>query len=143
MSRQQSFCLGFCNRMRHLLWRAPYSTLDFAMGIAFVLMGLHLVLFPDLFTRYAGVYFPMQRVLDQGQWAVVLISLGGYDLIIVLWPRRPHFVLRVLARMSIAFCLLSFALNNLSNYPPPISGIMYATLSAVSLWSIVRIRCNG
>ena len=53
------------------------------------------------------------------------------------------FLLRLLARMGVAFCLLSFALNNLSNYPPPISGTMYAVLAFISLWSIVRTRCDG
>ena len=137
------FCLGFCYRLRHLLWRAPYSTFDFSMSLAFVLMGGHLLMFPDLFTRFAGMYLPMQKVMSQSFWAITFLICGGYGLLIVLWPRRPLFLLRLLARMGVAFCLLSFALNNLSNSPPPISGMMYAVLAFISLWSIVRTRCDG
>ena len=107
------------------------------------MIGLHLLIFTDLFTRYAGVYYPMQRVMSQTQWATIFMMVGGYGLLVVLWPRRPYFILRLLARIGVAFCLLSFALNNLSSYPPPISGMMYVVLAFISLWSIVRTRCDG
>jgi len=81
--------------------------------------------------------------MDQVMWAWIFIGCGGYGLLIVLWPRRPRFILRLLARMAVAFCLLSFALNNLSSYPPPMSGMLYAVLAVFSIWSIVRIRCDG
>jgi len=136
-------CLGICYRLRHLLWRAPYSIFDLAMSAGFLAMGLHLLLFPDLFSRFDGVYFPMRRVMDQAMWAWVFIGCGGYGLLLVLWPRRPRFILRLLARMAVAFCLLSFALDNLSSYPPPMSGMLYAVLAVFSIWSIVRIRCDG
>lgn len=138
-----NLCLGFCHRMRHLLWRAPYSTFDFTMSVTLVFMGIYLWIVDDLFTRYAGVYLPMVRVMDQSYWCVTFFCCGLYGLLIVLWPKRPLFILRILARMAIAFCLISFALNNLSSHPPPISAILYSMLSLIAIWSIIRTRCDG
>jgi hypothetical protein len=45
--------------------------------------------------------------------------------------------------MSVAFCLLCFALNNLLYNPPPLSTVTYLVLSIAALWGIARTKSSG
>jgi hypothetical protein len=132
-----------CNRVRYLLWRAPFSLFDFIMSLCILFMGMHMLIAFDLFAQFGGIYARMNAVMSQPKWAVIFILCGAYSLFIVLWPRRPIFVLRLLARMALAFCLIAFALNAMLHHPPPASGTLVLILALFSLWSIVRTRCDG
>lgn len=44
--------------------------------------------------------------------------------------------------MGVALCLLTFALNNLSHYPPPLSAVTYVLLSTWALWGVLRTKSH-
>lgn len=134
---------GLCYRVRHVLWRMPYAIFDLALALSVGTMGGYLLYQTDLFGRYAGVYLPMTRYADQDHWAWLFVVSGALGVAVVLWPRRPPFLLRVLARMLTAFCVLSFALNNLSNAPPPVSAFFYGVIALFAVWAVLRTRCDG
>lgn len=136
-------CMGICNRVRYLIWRAPFSLFDFIMSLCILSMGLHMLIAFDLFAQLGGIYARMNGVMSQPKWATIFILCGAYGLFIVLWPLRPRFVLRLFARMALSFCLIAFALNAMLHHPPPASGTLELILALFSLWSIVRTRCDG
>lgn len=136
-------CLGVCYRLRHVLWRAPYSTFDLALAIAVAAMGGYLLYQTSLFTLFAGVYLPMTSFASQPVWGKLFLGSGLFSLIVILWPRRPSFYLRMLGRMATAFCVLSFALNNFANNPPPVSAFFYGVLALFAVWAVLRVRCDG
>ena len=79
----------------------------------------------------------------QKAWGMVFLLSGVFSAGVVLWPFRPHFLLRVLARMLTAFCMLSFAMNNLANDPPPASAFFYSVMALFAIWAVIRTRCDG
>ena len=73
---------------------------------------------------------------------LVLLALGWLGLMNALWCPRPRFGWRLLARMGVALCLLTFAINNLSYYPPPLSAVTYVLLSVWALWGVARTKSS-
>jgi len=93
--------------------------------------------------HFGGGFGPFSRVGPEWVWGTGFCMAGGFGLMTVLWCVRPRFAWRLLARMGVAFCLLLFAFNNLSHFPPPLSAITYAWLSVWALWGVARTRSNG
>lgn len=132
----------FCARLRDILYDAPWSSFDLIAGCVVFWLGLYLMTSPSLFDNYA-VYQVLSRFGDEYAWGIILFSAGAFDILVTLWYRRLTFPLRLLARMGIAFCMTSLALNNLANTPPPASTITYGVLALASVWSVLRTRSDG
>lgn len=133
----------YCGRLREILYEAPWSGYDLITASITFWLGLYLTLTPGLFKRFDAVYQVMARFGNEMLWGALLLSLGTLGLITVLWLHRPPFIVRLFSRMGIAFCLLSLALNNLGNNPPPASAITYLVLSCAALWSVWRTKASG
>lgn len=133
----------FCWRLREILYEAPWSSFDLITASITFWLGLDLLLSPGLFQRFAGVYQVLSRLGNERLWGCWFIVFGAFGLLNVLWLTRPPFPVRLLARMGIAFCLLSLALNNLGNVPPPASSVTYSVLSCAALWCVWRTKTSG
>lgn len=132
-----------CRHFRDVLFRAPYSNVDFWTGLMLVLMGGYLLYQPFLFTEYfVNVYSPIVHLFTQQVWALQFMTFGLYALAVVLWPQRPHFMVRLFARMGTSFCFLALAMNHLSYPVPPLGVIVYITLSMMCVVSILRTKCH-
>lgn len=138
--------LGYCRtcqRIREIMLDAPWSNFDLMTGLIVSGIGLYLLVMPGMFQAVGGVYVGMARLGQEWVWASLFLSFGGLCLATVLWCVRPRFGWRLLARMGTALCLLTFALNNLSYSPPPLSSVTYVMLSAWSLWGVLRTKSRG
>lgn len=139
-----SYC-RFCARLREILYEAPWSSFDLILASAIFWMGCYFLWMTesDLFARFGGVYRVMARFGDEVVWGAMFALAGCYALLVVLWLHRPPFLARLAARMVVAFCVLSLAINNLGNSPPPASAITYGVLSLAAIWSLWRTRSSG
>lgn len=135
--------IGTFNRLREILMAAPWSSYDLLSSLIVTGIGGYLLLMPDLFTRFAGVYRSMASVADARVWGGLFLSCGLVGLVNTLWCVRPTFGFRLLSRMSVAFCMVSFAANNLVYVPPPLSAVTYSCLAVWSLWGVVRTQASG
>lgn len=136
-------CLQVCHRIRHVLWRTPFSLLDLTLSLGLMVTGIHMLVFKGLFTTYPKVLGPMAQYASQSLWGWLMTGLGVFGCLVIMVPFRPPFYVRLLARMGTAFGMLSFALNHLSTYPPPVSSAIYVTLSITAVWAVLRTRCDG
>lgn len=141
--RLMSAYCRLCNRLREILYEAPWSSFDLITASIIFWLGLYLLLSPGLFGEFAGVYRVLARLGNEMVWGATLLSFGTFGLMTVLWLSRPPFFVRLLSRMGIAFCMLSLALNNLGNQPPHASAITYSVLSLSALWCVWRTKANG
>ena len=137
------FYCGTCRRIRDVMSSAPWSSFDLLASLIVLWIGGYLWLMPDMFGHIGGVYATFSRLAPEWVWGTGFCMAGGFGLMTVLWCVRPRFGWRLLARMGVAFCLLLFAFNNLSHFPPPLSAITYVWLSVWALWGVVRTRSNG
>lgn len=136
--------LGTIRRIQELILDAPWSNFDLMASGITAGIGGYLLAYPDMFTQVGGgVYAAMAAVAEEWVWGLMFLSLGGIGLMTVLWCVAPRFSWRLLARMAVAFCLLTFALNNLSYSPPPLSTVTYSFLSLWALWGVMRTRSSG
>lgn len=133
----------FCGRLREILYEAPWSSYDLITTSITFWLGLYLLLSPGLFKEFSGVYLVLARLGNEQLWGWLFVAFGMSGLLNVLWLTRPPFPVRLLSRMGIAFCLLSLAINNLGNRPPPASAITYSVLSLAALWSVWRTKTSG
>lgn len=131
------------HRIRHLLMRAPYSIFDALTSIMILWIGLHFYWFGGAYARSGGTWRPLLSWGDAPCWAVLYGGCGLVSLVITLWPRCPHFLWMLFGRMAVAFCLLLLMLSSLARNPPPVSSTVYIVLSAMAVWSILRMRCGG
>ena len=136
------FYCGTCRRIRDVMSSAPWSSFDLLASLIVLWIGGYLWLMPDMLWRFDGVYSTFARLAPAWAWSTGFCTAGGIGLMTVLWCVRPRFAWRLLARMSAAFCLLLFAFNNLSHFPPPLSAITYVWLSLWALWGVVRTRAS-
>ena len=135
---------GVCRRIREVLLDAPWSNFDLMASLITFWIGVYLFLSPWMFSQIGGVYAAMAEWGTEWAWGGLFMALGGVGLLTVLWCIAPKFPMRLLARMGVAFCLVTFALNNLSYHPkPPLSTVTYVFLSLWSLWGILRTQSNG
>lgn len=141
MSIWDGYCL-FCGRLRSVLLEAPWANFDLIASAILVGSGSYLLASPTMFDRYGGVYHTLAQFSDEWVWGAMFLLGGVLSFLIVCWPIRPPFLFRLTARMMAAFCLTSFALNNLSSTPPPVSTVTYSVLALSALWAVLRTR-NG
>ncbi len=134
------FHCGTCRRVREVMTTAPWSSFDLLASLIVTWIGVYLWLMPDMFGHIGGVYAAFARLAPEWVWGTSFCVAGGIGLMTVLWCVRPRFGWRLLARMGVAFCLLLFAFNNLSHFPPPLSAVTYVWLSLWALWGVVRTR---
>ena len=130
-------------RIREIMIDAPWSNFDLLASLIAMLIGGYLLLRQDLFAHVGGVYGAMAQIGPEWAWGLLFLGLGVAGLMTVLWCVCPPFLWRLLARMGTAFCLLTFAFNNLSYLPPPLSSITYGLLSAWAIWGILRTKYSG
>lgn len=134
---------GTCRRVREIMIDAPWSNFDLLASLITTGIGLYLLLSPEVLGAVGGVYTAMALLGPGCQWGLLFIGLGALGLVTVLWCISPSFGIRLLARMGTAFCLLTFAFNNLLYTPPPLSSITYVLLSVWSIWGILRTKASG
>lgn len=113
-----------------------------ASGITFWI-GAYLLAAPDILGKIGGVYAPMAAIEPGWVWGGLFTALGAVGLATVLRCVAPRFAWRLLARMGVAFCLLTFAFNNLSASPPPLSSVTYVFLATWALWGVTRTQASG
>lgn len=143
VSRSWLIYCGTCRRIRELMLDAPWSNFDLmASGITFWI-GVYLLAAPEILGKIGGVYAAMAAIAPGQVWGGLFVVLGGIGLATVLWCVTPRFIWRLLARMGVAFCLLTFAFNNISASPPPLSSVTYLFLAAWALWGVTRTQSSG
>lgn len=137
----------FCERLREILYEAPWSSFDVITASVVFWLGVYLSLHAGLFEQYGGqyggVYNVMARLGSELVWGAMFLFLGTVGLLNTLWLVRPPFSTRMLSRMGIAFCITSLAINNLGHDPPLASTVTYCVLSAAALWSVWRTKSSG
>lgn len=143
MSRSWWVYCGTCQRLRAVLIEAPWSNFDLMASAITSGIGGYLLLWPGMFTQVGGVYAAMANLGPEWVWGALFLLLGGIGLLNMLWCVCPQFLWRLLARMGVAFCLLTFAINNLSYSPPPLSSVTYTLLSLWALWGVLRTKSSG
>lgn len=132
----------FCERIRNILYGAPWSSFDLIAGSTIFWLGCYLLASPGLFDSYA-VYKVLARLESETAWGTMFVLFGSFDLIVLLWYKKLTFAVRLLSRMGIAFCFTSLSLNNLGSGPPHESAITYLILALASNWSVLRTRSDG
>lgn len=140
MIKAQLIYCASCIRIRRILNEAPWANYDLIVASILCGVGVYLFSNPDMFSHYNKVYATLDRFGSPAAWGSVFVAAGIASFVIVAWPKQPPFVLRLLARMGSAFCLLSFALNNWGNVPPPVSTVTYSVLAAAAVWAVLRTR---
>lgn len=138
----QVYC-NTCRRIREILKEAPWSSFDLLSSLIVLGLGAYLFVTPDLFDRFGGIYHVFAAWADEVWWGALFVSCGFFGLGMVCWPARPLFSLRLLARMAVAFCLLTLTINHLGNSPPPAATITNSVLSLAATWGILRTRRHG
>lgn len=134
---------GTYRRIREILINAPWSNFDLMASLITFSIGVYLFFSPTMFESIGGVYRAMAELGSERAWGVLFIVLGSFGLLTVLWCVAPRFTWRLLARMGSAFCLVTFAFNNLSFQIPPLSTVTYVFLSLWALWGILRTQSSG
>lgn len=130
-------------RLREIVREAPHSPLD-ALSCAITLgLGLYLTVAPDVFGRSHGLYDVLAIWADARPWGFLFALCGAFGLTVAIWPERPPFGLRLLSRMSVAFCLVTMAANHWSSALPSDAAVTYSALAAASLWGIHRTKRDG
>lgn len=135
--------LGTIRRLRQIALDAPWSVYDLLSSLIVLGVGVYLLVAQTMFSGVGGVYYTLASVASEGVWGATFFCCGLIGLANTLWCVRPPFSIRLLARMAVAFCLLSFAFNNLLNEPPPLSTVPYSLLSLWSVWGILRTHTSG
>lgn len=132
-----------CERFREIMHEAPWSSYDLIVSSIVFWLGVYLLMSHGLFGEFSGVYKVLSRLGDERVCGWWFLAGGVAGLLNVLWMTRPPFLVRLLARMVVAFCVLSLAINNLGNSPPPASAITYSVLALAALWSVLRTKASG
>ena len=132
-----------CDRILEILVSAPWSVFDLLASMIVSGIGIYLLLSPAMFLQIGGVYQAMAQLGNEQVWGTVFLLCGIFGFVVCIWIVRLSFYWRLTARMAVAFCLLSFALNNLNNCPPPLSTVTYGVLGVASLWSVLRTKTSG
>ena len=132
-----------CERFREIMHEAPWSSYDLIVSSIIFWLGVYLLMSPGLFGEFSGVYNVLSRLGDECVLGWGFLACGVAGLLNVLWMTLPPFPVRLLARMVVAFCVLSLAINNLGNRPPPASAITYSVLALAALWSVLRTKASG
>lgn len=132
-----------CARLRDILYEAPWSSFDLISTCVLFWIGVYLISNDSLFDKFNGVYNVLSRFGDESLWGWMFLFFGFSGMVNVLWIYIPSFGFRLLARMGVAFCFTSLALNNLGTNPPPISAITYSVLSVSALWAVYRTKPCG
>lgn len=125
------------------MFSAPWSSFDLTMGIILILRGMYLIIGFTVLEATYSVYKPLVGILGLWHYGWICFVVGSIQTMVVLWPSRPAFELRLLARMGVCFCFLTFSLNQISNIPPPIGAITHFVLSLLSIWSVLRTGRKG
>ena len=122
---------------------APRSSFDLmASGIVFW-SGIHLLAVESLFRKFGGVYSTLAQIGQEWVWGLIFIGLGLTGIVMTLWPRKPPFLPRLLARMSITFYFMTLVFNNLGNPTLPLSTATYVILALSGFWGIWRTHSSG
>ncbi len=132
-----------CERFREILYEAPWSSYDLIVSSVTFWLGIYLLMSPGLFGEFSGVYNVLARMGDESMWGWSFLACGAVGLLNVLWMTRPPFIVRLIARMVVAFCVLSLAINNFGDHPPPASTVTYSVLALAALWSVLRTKASG
>ena len=132
----------FCERIRNILYDAPWSSFDLIAGSTVFWLGCYLLASPGLFDSY-DVYKVLARLGNETVWGTMFVFFGSFDLIVLLLYKKLTFAVRLLSRMGIAFCFTSLSFNNLGSVPPPESAITYSILALAANWSVLRTRSDG
>lgn len=130
-------------RLREVVREAPHSPFDLLGGSIAFGLGLYLIAAPDPFGRAHGLYGTLAAWADAPPWGFLFALCGAFGLTVAIWPERPPFGLRLLARMGVAFCLVAMAINHGFSALPSDATVTYSALSAASVWGIWRTKSNG
>ena len=134
------WCRLACARVRSVIFDAPWSNFDLVVMAILLGIGGYLLASPTMFDHYGGMYHALTRFGDERVWGGLFLLSGVLAFLTIASPSRPPFFMRLVVRMMAAFCLTSYALNNLSSYPPPVSSVTYSVLSLSAIWAVLRTR---
>ena len=130
-------------RLREVIVESPSSNYDLSVSLILFGMGCYLALPNDLFLGFGGAYQALAELGPEWAWALVFSGTGLWGVLVTLWPDRPSYLCRFMARFWMVFCLLSLLMNNLSLSPPPLSAVTYFTITLVSVINLIRTRSCG
>lgn len=133
----------FCRRLHAILYEAPWSNFDLLTSIMIGLTGAYLLLPSKVLESHKELYGTLLNVASEDEWGWFFLVNGIIGFSIVAWCERPPFILRLMARMTIAFCLLSLFGNAANNAIPPPGSITWAVLSLGAVWGICRTSRHG
>lgn len=142
---------GICERLREILLQAPWSSFDLIAASVAFWVGVYLTSLPVLFDPYPTALwemypklYPITARLGSAQSVGAMFALSGFAGILnSLWISRPPFLVRLFARMIVAFCLSAMALDMLGNPYPPIATPTHCVLAIAALWSVWRTPSSG
>jgi len=141
MNLSARFRNGTGARLSHILLEAPWSNHDLLSGLILGLIGLLLLINPELYTTLRTLNF----IAHQGytvEWSLLFLVSGLYGLGMTLWCIAPPFWVRILARMLYAFCFLTLAFSSLQFFITP-SALTFSILAVWSIWGILRTHESG
>lgn len=133
----------WCARFREIMLDAPWSSFDLSMSVILILRGLYLIAGFSLLETTYSIYKPLAGFIGLWQYGWVCLIAGCVQFLMTLWPVRPPFEIRLLARMGVCFCFIAFSLNQISNIPPPVGFITHFILSLLSIWTVLRTSRKG
>lgn len=132
---------GMMIRLRSIMSGAPWSNHDLLVSCILLFIGLALLLDPEVGRLLRSMDYLEQRWGIQ-EVSLFFVSVGALNLGVTLWSEVPPFWLRLLSRMSGAFCLLLLAFSTamFSLWTP--TSMTYSLIGLWSLWGILRTHSS-
>jgi len=96
-------------------WLIPFRVICYLCGFYFFLMGLLLILFPQMAIKNSGVNHPMILGILRGTGGAVIISLVWY-ILIALKPLELRFIAFIIAFANILAIVLDLVSVALGEY---------------------------
>jgi hypothetical protein len=129
--------------LREILLEAPWSSFDLALSAILLLRGAYLLFGFTTLESAFSLYRPLSGWLSYWAYGLICLLAGVAQAMATLWPSIPPFEIRLLARLGVCFCAALFALNQVSNVPPPVGAITHLVLAVLSIWSVLRTSRAG
>lgn len=137
------FYCRFCERLRIILLQAPWSSFDLIVSSIVFWLGVYFTASPGFMEAYSDVFKALDTLGGVQSWGALMLVFGSLGVLNVLWLDRPRFLIRLVARMGVAFSLVVMTLNHINAYHVPPSTVTYAVLSVSALWSVWRTKSSG
>jgi len=127
-------------RIHSIMLDAPWSNHDLLVGISLFCMGIIFLVNAEQFQQLRALEY--LRDLNY-PWGFIFLSTGLFNISVTLWCIEPPFLVRLLSRMSGAFCFLTLMLSNINFSALIPSTVIYSTIAIWSIWGILRTKVSG